>query len=632
MADSLNVLTTPLGKQPLVCRMKTFDALSQPFRYELELVSPGATPDPGSEPEIKPGDLLGKTITVSLTGKDVGKTVRHFHGYVAEFRKENLHPDEPRRRVLYRVVLRPWLWLLGLRTNCRVFHDSSAVDIVKKICAEHGFGDLIVDERRESPQAREYVVQYNESDLAFVNRLLERDGIYYYFTHSEAKHQLVLADDPTSHALQPENGDYPSYRDKVDEYRYIKVWHETNHLRPSDYRLDDYDFLAPTTDLEVKLKTDQPHVYDKGTQFRYPGGYTKREAGEEFVKYSLQAQNAGAAHVSGTAQALGLTSGSTFTTKVSPGHEYLVIRAESELFFNDYAAWDSIVEEQKRQSMDISPDITCRFTAIDKETPFRPERRTPRPVIAGVQTAKVVGIDDGALDGSIHIDDHGRVMVKFHWLNASGADAAAQRSCWVRVAQAWAGNAWGTQFTPRVGSEVIVSFEEGDPERPLVVGSAYNGLWHAPFQADGAVDGTISGLKTDRAVNGGTSEEEPNVLSFDDVEGQISMSGQGIGVTAEKTADITGDKVVVTGGVGGTSKVEVGGPQQSISVFSANTLTLQTLGGKIELNMKGIDITGLVTVNLAAYPVPPTPALVAAVRTEALTNLGMDAATGAVGA
>src|SRR5690606_14621166 len=135
---------------------------------------------------IKPGDLLGKTITVSLAGKDVGKTVRHFHGYVVEFTKENLHPDEPRRRVLYRVVLRPWIWLLGLRTNCRVFHDSSAVDIVKKICAEHGFGDLIVDKRRESPQAREYVVQYNESDLAFVNRLLERDGIYYYFTHSEA--------------------------------------------------------------------------------------------------------------------------------------------------------------------------------------------------------------------------------------------------------------------------------------------------------------------------------------------------------------------------------------------------------------------------------------------------------------
>jgi type VI secretion system secreted protein VgrG len=623
MADSLTVLTTPLGKQPLVCRMKTFDALSQPFRYELELVSPGSAPERGTPPEIRPGDLLGKAIAVHLRGRDAAKTVRHFHGYVVEFQIEDLHPTELRERLLYRVVLRPWLWLLGLRTNCRVFKDLSVVDIAKKICKEHGFGDLIVDKRRQSPAPLEYVVQYNESDLAFVSRLLEREGIYYYFVHSESKHQLVLADDPTSHTLQTENAEYPSWYNKVDEYRKITVWNMTNNLRPMEYRLDDYDFARPTTELKVKLKTDQQNFYEKGKQFEYPGGYNKEAVGKEYVKYVLQAQNAPAAYVSGEAKAIALASGQTFTATVSPDREYLITRTEGDFFFNSYAQQDVVPLEQKMDGVDIAPDVTFKFTAVDKAVPFRPERLTPRPVIAGLQTAKVVGNDNGAPEGSIHIDEHGRVMVKFHWLGpaAEGEDAAVERSCWVRVAQAWAGNAWGAQFTPRVGSEVVISFEEGDPNRPLVVGSVYNGLWQAPFtQSDGAVNGTISGVRTDRAVNGGASEAEPNVLKLDDTKGTILMKSEEVGVKAIKNANIEGETVGLAGGIGGQSKVDVGGAMQTITLSCPFTLTLQTPRAQIELGPRGVVILGNLMVNNAIYPLPATPVQIAA----AVAELGVD--------
>jgi type VI secretion system secreted protein VgrG len=614
--SSKSVLTSPLGKQPLLCRMQTFDALSQPFRYELELVSDEST--------LEPGKLLGNTLTVSLTG--AADSVRHFHGYVVEFDKQLSHQATNTRRPLYRCVLRPWLWLLGLRTNCRVFHDTSVVDIVKAICAEHGFGNLIDVALTQRYEPREYCVQYNESDLAFVSRLLEREGIYYYFAHSESEHKLVLVDEAEHHQLQPQNTDIWDRPPQGAYHRHIDTWHETNNLRPHACGLDDYDFLMPHKQIEVKLETEEPHSYRKGTQFEYPGGYTQPEAGQSYVKYLLHAQNARAAHVSGTASVLGLASGSTFTTRWSSG-EYLVIRTESQLWFGDFEVSDALPE---RQPLDTtSPEISCSFRAVAKKTPFRPERLTPKPRLGGVQTARVVAIDPQAPAGSIHTDEHGRVMVTFPWIERPGESAAAQRSCWLRVAQPWAGNAWGMQFIPRVGSEVVVAFQDGDPDRPLIVGSVYNGLSRAPFALPEA---TVAGLKTDRAVNGGESDAEPNQLQFDDANGKISMTSQQIGVAAKDAVGIVGASVGISGGM---SKVEVGGLLQSISLFCPKTLTLQTPLAKIELGPRGITITGVLKVNEMPYPVPANPIAVAALSgllaREAAQIMGTDVALGAAG-
>lgn len=599
--SSKSVLTTGLGTEPFVCRMKTFDALSQPFRYDLDVVTAG--------PAIDPGKLLGKTIALHLKGE--ADSVRHFHGHVVEFTKLFNHPTQVSRRPVYRCVLRPWLWLLSLRTNCRVFHDTSAVDIVKTICAEHGFGNLIDNALTSAYQPYAYCVQYNETDFAFVSRLLEREGIYYYFAHSESDHKLVLVDDPEHHQLKPENTDIPArYLEGFYKHR-INSWNETNTLRPRAYMLDDYDYLMPTKNIQVKLQTEEPYSYTKGTHFEYPGGYTEASAGQNYVKYHMHAYNARAAYVTGTGNVLGLSSGSAFTTPWASG-EHLIVRIEADFFFGDFEAIGPLPERQPFET--TAAEITCAFTAMVKAKPFRPERITPTPVIRGMQTAKVVAIDPHARAGSIDTDEHGRVMVEFPWTDRHGATEAAtpQRSCWLRVAQAWAGNAWGMQFIPRVGGEVVVGFIDGDPDRPIIVGSVYNGLWRAPFALPGAM---VSGLKTDRNVNGVAAEatatveahgaSEPNQLAFDDGKGKISMKSQKIGVVAKDTVQLQGASIGIAAGV---AKVDISELQESISLFCPSVLTLQTPTAKIELSERGVVILGRLTVNEEDYPLPPTPA------------------------
>jgi type VI secretion system secreted protein VgrG len=622
-SGSKSVLTTPLAPQPLVCRMKTFDALSEPFHYELEVVTQAAS--------IDPGKLLGKTITLSLKGE--GGRIRHFHGHVVEFSKRTNHRTESTRRPVYRCVLRPWLWLLSLRTNCRIFHDSSVVDIIKALCAEHGFGDRIDDALTQPCPTREYCVQYNETDLAFVSRLLEQEGIYYYFVHSETEHRLVLVDDPQQ--LEPGITDISDRSVQTFYKQQIDTWQETHHLRRQAVSLDDYDYLMPTKQIAVKLETEEPYAYPKGTQFTYPGGYTEPDVGQNYVKYLLHAQNAAASSVSGTASVLALASGCTFTTpwsaagsEAGSASEHLVVRAETEFWFNNFDTIDPLPEAQPLETTSV--ECTCKFTAVDKQKPFRPERRTPRPVISGVQTAKVIAADATAQDGAIHTDEYGRVLVEFPWTrNAGGSTTGAvQRSCWIRVAQPWAGNAWGMQFIPRVGSEVVVSFQDGDPDRPLIVGSVYNGLARAPFALP---EGTVSGIKTDRGVTGVDASGEPNQLQFDDAKGKISMTSETIAVEAKTAARVQGASVEVSGGV---AKIDVGGLTQSIGLFCPNALTLQTPTAKIELGPTGIAITGILKVNEMVYPLPPSPTSIAAsairLAAEAAKLMATDAALGAV--
>jgi type VI secretion system secreted protein VgrG len=616
MPESRHVLKTPLSTQPLVSRMKTFDALSQPFRYELEVVT--------KDTDIDRASLLGETVTLTLERDD---HTRHFHGYVVEFSKRQYHLGTAQDRPVYTLVLRPWLWLLSLRKRCRIFHKSTAVDIVKEVFKDHGFTDKLETALSGSYRSYEYCVQYNETDLDFVNRLLEREGIYYYFKHSEDDHKLVLVDGPEHHELQAHNTDVPSRPVEGNLNNHIESWTDSNRLRSPSYTLDDYDFLVPTSDIKVGLDTDQPHTYEIGTQFEYPGGYTEADDGDSYVKARLHAQNAPSAYVNGISSWPGLEVGSAFTTAAAPS-EHLILRSEMELYFADFERGVALPELQPLETTTF--EIKNDFTAMLKSVPFRPERRTPKPVIAGLQTAMVVSTDPGAAEGTIHNDEHGRVMVRFLWADKS--DDTQRRSCWIRVAQAWAGNSWGMQFIPRVGSEVIVSFQDGDPDRPLLVGSVYNGLWRSPFaQAEGTIDGAISGLRTDRGVKG-PSEEEPNVLKFDDAKGKILMKSEEVGVKATKNANIEGDTVGLAGGLGGQSKIDVGGMMQTISLSCPFTLTLQTPMAQIELGPRGVVILGNLTVNNAIYPLPPTPVQIAAAVTELgvdfAKNAAMDAALG----
>jgi type VI secretion system secreted protein VgrG len=620
-ASEALVLRTPLGSQPILTRLQTVEALSEPFRFELTLVSKAQRP-------IDRAALLGVSITASVRSAVEEVGLRHFTGHVVEF--TSCLGERARSAASYKVVLRPWFWLLSLRKRCRIFQQRTTLEIMKTVCDEHGFGKLLDDGRllrRDRYPKREYCVQYNESDFAFLSRLLEHEGIYYYFEHTRTEHKMVLVDDPSVHVLEPKHSKLWQYPRWGDTY-YIGAWDETDRLRAKRHELDDYDYLAPTRNLKVKLASELPFTYAQGDQFEYPGGYLEEPIGTGYVDGRTNEQNASVAYVEGTWSLLGPAVGSAFTTEFA-AKEYLLTEASNDIRFQSAGRNPLILDRHTTGPSSI--DIAGSFRAIDKAIPFKPVRKTPRPRMASLQTGMVVGDDASALEGLLHTDEHGRVRVRFHWYDVSEDDQ--QRSCWVRVAQPWAGNAWGSQFIPRVGHEVVVAFIDGDQDRPLIVGSVYNGLNYAPFALP---DGSVSGFMTDRAVQGGVSERQPNVLAFDDSKGQIAATAEKVKVTAQGAPE---SSIAIKAGL---ASIDVGGLMQSIGMQAAKetsvvagmeisataglALTFATVGSFIKIEPTGITMVGpTVSINTPVFktttipiPGPPTPDVI--LKTEATTK------------
>jgi type VI secretion system secreted protein VgrG len=613
-----SVLDTPLDQQPLLARMHAIEAFNQPFRFELTILSHRRT--------IEPAALLGKVVAASIRSEAVEDgPLRHFHGHVVSFERKMNDRFVANDMYTYELVLRPWLWLLTMRKKCRIFQKRTSLEIVKQICDEHGFGDLLDDAgvtKKGKYPRREYCTQYNESDFAFISRLLEQEGIYYYFDHEREKHRVMLADDPSVHTLEQGNSELAQrVRGKSSRY-YVRTWNEVHRIHGKSYQLDDYDYLAPMKNLKVKREGMGEFAYAEGTQFEYPGGYVAEDVGNDYVATRIEAQNATSDEVSGTWSLLGPPVGSVFTVESAPGDEYLLTTAQNEFLFHDPDGRNPMPQEQP---LDTSAPlrITGSFTAIPKSVPFRPSRVTPRPVIAGVQTGRVVGETLDAAEGMIVTDEHGRVYVCLHWYDLDEGDQ--QRSCWIRVSQPWAGNSWGAQFIPRVGQEVVVTYLDGDPDRPLIVGSVYNGLNYAPFSLP---DGSISGFKTDRAVHGGVSESQPNILEFDDGKGQIAATAETVKVTAQ------GSPLSSVAIKGGLAAIDVGGVMQSIGMQAPKStsavsgmeitataglaLTFSTPGSFIKIEPTGITMVGpMISINapiikttMVPLPGPPTPDVV----------------------
>jgi type VI secretion system secreted protein VgrG len=498
----LTLATTALGDE--VLRLHGFwghEALSEPFRFSVTLVTQNKKP-------IVQSALLGTVVKVTLDQESTADSTlvhpkRYFNGYVTQVSRENL----PSGEWLYRVELRPWLWLLDKTTNCRVFQDLTVPEIVEKVFRERGFLDFKL--RLGKYEKREYCVQYRESELQFVSRLLEHEGIYYYFEFDADKHTLVLTDGTTPHEPKPtyetiECG--PTYIERPTLETLggrIYDWRPRQELRAQNYFLKDYDFKKPTANLGAKQ--DGKRLIKQGTfeKFDYPGGFNQVPVGNRYATVRLQEEQATCELVEGKATSHGLTPGYVFTlTKngdAAQNAKYLTIRAEYGIAGPAYAATGELQPE----------DFTCTFTALESSTQFRPARSTPRPVIPGLQTAKVVG----EAKEEVHTDVYGRVKVQFHWDREDRP--GEQRSCWIRVAQMWAGPSWGAQHIPRIGHEVVVSFLEGDPDQPLITGSVYNHLNKPPFELPAEKE--VSGVKSKSTLNGGKGYNE---LSFNDATGK----------------------------------------------------------------------------------------------------------------
>ncbi len=434
------------GGDDLVVRsVRGTETVSEPFAYTVELESGnGALPLQSA---------VGTAMSIGIMRTGAGP--RWIHGIVTRFAQT----PGTLRTARYRAELRPWLWLLTLRADCRIFQGKSATvpAILETLFAGQSFKSAL----KATYAPREFCVQYRETAFDFASRLMEEEGISYFFRHGQDGHTLILVDDPEGFDPCPELATANLRPGATDEELDDAVTACTlEHAVATDrVVLDDYNFQVPATPLLASSAGEQK----TNVVFDYPGRYTAKADGERLARLRWEARTAGVPRLLGRGTCRGFVAGHRFTLA---GHA----RADANTAY--VLRTLSLRVDQNRYAN--------TFEAFPAGTAFRPEPRTPRPVIAGTQTAVVVGKQGE----EIWTDSYGRVKVQFHWDRVGVKDENS--SCWVRVAQGWAGKGWGSVVLPRVGQEVVVTFLDGDPDRPLVTGCVYNGAQTPPYALPGA--------------------------------------------------------------------------------------------------------------------------------------------------
>ena len=497
-------IATPLGENKLLLKsMSGTEHLGRMFRYDLELLS--------EDPNIAYADILGQNVTIRL--ELAGTDTRYFNGYINRFSYVGAQDGLAR----YRATAVPWLWFLTRTADCRIFQEKTVPEIVKQVFRDHGLTDF-EESLSGSYRTWEYCVQYRETDFNFVSRLMEQEGMYYYFKQENGKHTMVLSDSASSHD-PVQNYEtikyYPPGTGAGREKEYISDWTVDFEIQPGMYALNDFDFKVPTKALVAQSQIPREHAASEFEIYDYPGEYFEYGDGETYSKARIEELHAQHEIGRGATNARGMTCGAMFDLANFPrddrNKKYLITSASYQLESDAFGS----------DSGDGGEPFSCSFTVIDAQQPFRPARVTPKPAIQGPQTAIVVGKSGE----EIWTDEFGRVKVKFHWDRYSAADENS--SCFIRVAQVWAGKKWGAMYIPRIGHEVIVDFLEGDPDRPMIVGRVYNGANTVPYELP--ANQTLSGIKSNSSKGGGGFNE----IRFEDKKGE-----EQIFVHAEKQMDI----------------------------------------------------------------------------------------------
>jgi len=521
-------LQTPLGKDALVIRgIHGREGISHLYSFEIDAF--GSNDEPADFSAI-----VGQPVWVSATLKDHNK--RYFHGIVKSFARG----ARGNFNTAYRMEIVPTFWLLSQRTQSRIFQQMPVPEILKKVL-EGIDADF---EIAGTFEPRDYCVQYRESDFAFASRIMEEEGIYYFFRHTEDGHTLVLANTPQSHEELPFEPTlcYDADRGGMEEECIIYSWEKQQVLKPGKVTLWDHAFELPHKPLDAQEMVDEDiqvgevsHKLklagnDKLELYDFPGGYAQRfdgiaPAGSErsgdlqkiyednhrTTKIRMQQETVNALQITALTDYLNIVPGYKFTLDrhYSDNDVYVITSANVSIFqAGSYGATDA----------DISPDPEISFTCIPYKLPYVPNRITPKPTIYGTQTAVVTG----PAGEEIFTDKYGRVKVQFFWDRQGKFDGTS--SCWTRVASPWAGKQWGMIHIPRIGQEVIVAFEEGDPDQPIIVGSVYNSDQMPPHELP--ANKTRSGIKS-RSTPGAGSQNL-NEIRFEDKIGseQIFMHGE----------------------------------------------------------------------------------------------------------
>ena len=508
--NRLIAIESPLGADVLLLAgLRGVEGISTLFNFELELLS--------ENHGIHFADIVGEKVTLSIYLADGSQ--RYFNGIISRFchGRGGGETGTDTRFSSYNATMVPWFWLLTRTADSRIFQNKNIPDIIEQVFSDQGFSDYSL-RLHGSYEPREYVVQYRETDFNFISRLMEEEGIHYFFEHEKVKHVLVLADSPAENKPCPrqEEARYEisgSGNEQEDVLTQLEVMQQ---IRSGKYSLNDFNFKTPGTDLvvsvnsRVKLGPGEREIYD------YPGEYARRNEGDRLANIRLEEEEARITTIRGDSRCRSFTSGCRFRLQDyfrddMNQKEFLLTRIIHEVKLRD--SFEGSGAAGSKTGMQA---YTNTFECIPHEVPFRPRRQTVKPVVEGVQTAIVVGPSGE----EIYTDEFGRVKVQFHWDREGKKDENS--SCWIRVSQLWAGAGWGAMWIPRLGHEVIIDFVEGDPDRPIITGRVYHGSNMPPYKLPDEM--TKSTIKSDSSKGGGGSNE----LRFEDKKGgeEIFLHGQ----------------------------------------------------------------------------------------------------------
>ena len=559
-------LTTPFGPNKLLVRSyRGEEGISELFRYDLELYSEDAALDFTQ--------IVGKAVDLQIQLSD--GSFHYVNGIVGRFTQAG----RDHRFTTYLAELHPWLWMLTMSADCRIFQNKNSLDIVKEVFSGLGFSDFS-DKTTGTLSTREYCVQYRETAFAFVSRLLEEEGISYYFTHDASTHTMVLVDDSSSWGTCPGltaarfvGGD-PRY-DSDDMVLDCAI---DQAVTVGEFKSDDFNFTMPATQLLATASGSDVSrsVYD------YPGLYAAQSDGENIANRRLATLQTETKTLRGGSLCRSFHAGAKFTL--------------SKHYREDLNASYILRRLTVRGTQD---EYSNGFEAFPADTKFHPPLATPRPIIAGTQTATVVGKSGE----EIWTDQYGRVVVQFHWDQLGQNNEKS--SCWVRVAQGWAGNLWGSIFIPRIGQEVVVSFLEGNPDRPLITGCVYNAQQVVPYALPD--EQTKSALKTNSSKGGSGFNE----IRFEDKAGSEELfiqaqkdmtvsilNNESLTVKGTRMLNVTGNethanKADYTSNISGNFTLSIGGDltiEVSGSVSIKSGTDFKNTAGTSMTNKAGTDM------------------------------------------
>ncbi len=495
-------IDTPLETDLLLLEgFEAEEGLSRPYLYTLELLS--------EDPDIKPDDLLWKKVLVSLvTQPDLPPFLTH--GVIRSFVKLNMAEGLAR----YRAEMVPSFWFLTQTSDCRIFQNESVIDIVTTLLDEGASAGQVKHEVRcqRSYPKREFCVQYRESNFNFISRLLEEEGIFYFFEHTQDDESLILADGHKTFKPCP---DYEKVRcdpKGAPDEQVVHSFLEEHAVRSYEVELQDYDPLQPSLKLYGTVKGTESKIDDV---FDYPGLFTDLDAGEYRARIDLERREKSRQRVSGTSSAHGLRAGTIIEIeehfRETANAKYYLDRVRHSAHSGAFRAWDQAAFHYSNE-----------FTAFPENVPFRADRAARQPHVRGTQTAVVVG----KKGEEVWVDEHGRVKVQFHWDRYGKNDENS--SCWIRVSTQTAGKNWGHIEIPRIGHEVLVDFLEGNPDRPIIVGSVYNADMKTPYPLP--EKGVVSGIKT---------KSSPKASGYNELIMDDKADNELIRMHAQKDLDVT---------------------------------------------------------------------------------------------